>query len=260
MKCKNCGFEMVDQTEYCLNCGAKLTTDTNEVAQVSNSFAAERLLPVFKDKLFLVLCGLMTITCVLSFALDSIPIINTLITIFLWITLASAQKGVVDKKQLRNVSGTVYATYILTYIGSILLIVSGALVALAYATRPSAFIVDMELESMLDGVRGAVSDSTIVTLVCTTLIVLGVILLLVNVFGLKKIHRFAKSVYQCNVDQNLAFIGMKSAKKWLVFFAVYGGFAAFATLLDGDVSATISNVCHAASSLIPVMLINKYFE
>ena len=66
---------------------------------------ADRVLPALKDGIFLAICILMSASCLISLSMDSIPLINILATVFLWLTYAQSRKDIVDAKHLRCVSG-----------------------------------------------------------------------------------------------------------------------------------------------------------
>ena len=127
MKCNNCGFESEQEFNYCKQCGAPI--NIGQVQPVSLNPAADRILPALKDKLFLTMCILFSAACVLNMALDGIPAITILFTVFMWIVYADARKGIVNERHLRNISGTVYASYILGNVVSILFLVVGGLMA-----------------------------------------------------------------------------------------------------------------------------------
>ena len=55
------------------------------------------------------------------------PLISILITVFLWLTYADAQKGFANEKHLQFISGTVYAQYVIMNVVSAILIVCGVL-------------------------------------------------------------------------------------------------------------------------------------
>ena len=82
MKCSNCGYESQEDFIYCTNCG----TAVADAPAVSLNPVADKVLAVLKDRLFLVICILMSVSCVAALMCESIPIINILLTIFLWLT------------------------------------------------------------------------------------------------------------------------------------------------------------------------------
>lgn len=270
MKCNNCGFENQQNFDYCPNCGTPNAVGQSQpiaAEAVSLNPAADKIMCVLKDNMFLVLCILMSISCVLSLS-GGLPLINILLTIFLWLTYADAQKGFANEKHLQCVSGTVYASYVITNVTSIILIVCGVLFgalvgmfagtaefaqgfneaiseydlgefAFSYEDIPQAL---MELAGVLIGV---------------VFVLIGAIALVVNILGIKKIHSFVKSVYMGIMFQNPNFINPLAAKNWLMFFGICSAIAAVFSLLSEPVAA-IASGCDAAATIIASTLINKY--
>ena len=94
---------------------------------------ADQLLPALKDPLFLVVCILLSISCLLSLSAGSVPLIDILITVFLWLTYAQARKDIADAGHLRCVSGALYAQYVIVYVVAGLLLVVGVILMLYFA-------------------------------------------------------------------------------------------------------------------------------
>lgn len=268
MKCNNCGFENQQNFDYCPNCGTKSEASQPIVAEtVSLNPAADKIMCVLKDNLFLVLCILMSISCVLSLS-GGLPLINILLTIFLWLTYADAQKGFANEKHLQCVSGTVYASYVITNVTSIILIVCGilfgALVGMFAGTAEFAqgfneAISQYDLgelvfsyEDIPQALMGLVG-----VLIGVVFVLVGVIALVVNILGIKKIHSFAKSVYMGIMFQNSNFMNPRATKNWLMFFGICSAITAVFSLLSEPVAA-ITSGCDAAVAIIASSLINKY--
>jgi len=131
MKCQNCQFESEGRFDYCPNCGQPTANaNAQPVEKVSINPTADIVLSALKDSAFLIICILMSVATGLQFVVSEFSVINILITIFLWLTYASAQKGFADEKHLQAISGSVYAQYILTNVLSIISIVFGALIGI----------------------------------------------------------------------------------------------------------------------------------
>ncbi|MBQ6885551.1 MAG: zinc ribbon domain-containing protein [Clostridia bacterium] len=268
MKCKNCGFENEYNAEFCTNCGESMKcNDMCEVEPVSLSPAADKALPAIKDKLFLVLCVLMTISCVLSLS-GGMPLLNILFTIFLWLTYADAQKGFANEKHLQSISGTVYASYVITNVVSIMLIVCGVLVGLGmgmlagteeFATgfNEALSLYDFgEYSFSYDDIPQAIVEFAGI-MIAVVFVIGAVIMLVINILGYKKIHTLAKSVYTGIMFQNPEFKEVRSAKNWLIFFGVCAAIGAVASIASQPVVALASG-CEAAAAIIASVLIDKY--
>ena len=222
MKCSNCGYESQEDFIYCTNCG---TAVVNAPA-VSLNPVADRVLAALKDKMFLAICILMSATTALTIISGSgLPIINILITIFLWLTYSHAAKNYANPDQIRNISGTIYASYIISNVVAILVIVVGVLVALSFALlKNTAELIDgfyLALEeAQVD--LGALNLTEEILLILGwaigfVFVLAGAIILVFNLLGMRKIHRFVKSVYVGILTQNGAFEKPRAAKK-LVYF------------------------------------------
>ena len=138
MKCPNCGFESERNYPTCSQCQAEI--QANPVAQ--------KILRPLKDALFLVICILMSASCLLSLAADNVPLIEILLTVFLWLTYAQSCKGIADAKHLRCISGTVYADYVITYVAAGLVLVLGLIAAAAFGMflNDPAFLKALKVE------------------------------------------------------------------------------------------------------------------
>lgn len=271
MKCKNCGFEYGEQYDYCPNCGTQNAVEQptkQPVAEaVSLNPVADKVMSALKDSGFLVLCILMSISCVLSLK-GGFPLINILLTIFLWLTYADVQKGFANEKHLQSISGTVYASYVITNVVSIILIVCGVLFGVlvtAFAgTEEFAQGFDMAIsqydlgefafsyEDIPQGLMGFAG-----VFIGGAFVFIGAIALVINILGTKKIHAFAKSVYMGIMFQNPNFQNPSAAKNWLMFFGVCSAIGAVLSVFSEPVVA-IASGCEAAATIIASVLIDKH--
>ncbi len=277
MICKNCNFEFDAIYEYCPNCGTKGVDDA-PIAQQSQPIqiepeqatalinpAAERALAALKDGMFLTVCILVsaaTLFSVLSFAL---PVINILLTIFLWMTYASSQKGLANPNHLRCVSGTVYANYIVINVASIILIVAGLLMAaFSRAVGFAEELVNAFNQTGIDGLDEIFEliNYQFIWVICLVIAIVfilgGGLALLFNILGMRKIHRFTKSVYEGIALQNTNVEKPRSVKAWLIFFGVCSGISALTSIATGIMTA-LSTGCMAAAAIISAIMVDKYF-
>ena len=271
MKCENCGFEALETFKFCPACGKEVENRTEEAAVITEYVEtvienpmANKFLAAVKDKLFLAICILLSVSCIFAIAAESLPIIEILITIFSWITFAQGRKGIADDEHLRCISGSVYANYVLMNILSGLLIFLGGLVALAFAligsqpelvneiireitiNVPDFLSVPQELYAMVGWIFGF------------AFILMAVIILIVNLCGFRKIHRFIKSVYQGIRTQSPVCANPASAKGWLIFFGVCSALSALTFI--SDTASAIYSACSSAVAIISAILIKKYFS
>ncbi len=265
MRCNHCGFEHEKDFDYCVNCGTKVEKqDYFPAESVSLNPAADIVLPALKDKLFLVLCILMTVTCGLSLAASGMPLLNILITVFLWLTYADAQKGFANEKHLQFISGAVYAQYIIVNVVSVILIVCGALVGvmLSAMVDDSDFIIEFTKQLEQLGINPADASQLISYMtgwvISGMVIFVGIIMLVFNMLMMRKIHRFAKSIYMGIMYQNTNFESPKTVRNWFIFVAVCGGITAVSSISAGTL-AILSCACTIAITIMVVILIDKYF-
>ncbi len=261
MKCIHCGYESELNFRYCPGCGQA----SPDMPAVRNP-AADAILPALKDTLFLVLCILLTASCVASLLNGAVPLLNILLTIFLWLTYAQSRKDIAASKHLRQISGTVYASYVISYVLAGLLILLGILFAVAFgsfAAMPGVLDeVTAELGQSLPGpvagLSGAIASFSGV-IILVVFLLLGVGLAVVNAFSLRYLHAFAQSVYQSIERGTLALKRTNAAQSWLIVFAVLYGISVLSGLFDGDFLMILSNACLCAASILAATVIRKYF-
>ena len=266
MKCSNCGYENANDFEYCVNCGAKSANQKEAMVEsVSLNPTADIVLSALKDKLFLVLCILMTASCVLSLAASGMPLLSILITVFLWLTYADAQKGFANEKHLQFISGTVYAQYIIMNVLSAIIIVCGVLMIAMSGSIDGAELVIEMLRLEGTGISSDLSDlfsqkvldylGIIISILFT---LIGIIALVFNLLMMKRIHRFAKSVYMGIMYQNPNFENPKTVRNWFIFIAVCSGITVLGSIGAGPL-ALISNACTLVITITVIILLDKYF-
>lgn len=259
MKCENCGFESPQERPQCPICQTPLVT----LPQTGTN----PILAALKDQLFLVICILMSASCLLSLSMDSVPLIHILITVFLWLTYAQSRKDVADAEHLRCVSGAVYAQYVITYVSAGLCLVLGVLFSIIFsALLQDGSLVDSTLSAIADVIEidasayaiieSIISASGILVLVGCVLV--AAIVTLINYFTLRYIHRFAQSVYQ-SIQTNVPVF--KHTKAAMICLYVLSGCSAISALSSfGDFLPMLSSAVSCATTLIAALLIQKYFQ
>jgi len=289
MKCTNCGYEPEGNALYCAKCGMALPTEPAPAAEPAPQptpepvSAAEpqtvvppnvpiadpksnSLLAALKDALFLLICICVTASAGFSLLSGGLPVIQILLAIFLWITLAKASKNILSVEHLRCISGTVYANYVVCNVCAILLLVSGVGVTvsfLAFSNVPEfannfSFANELiELVPELEPILANLNYSLFGVVLGVIFLFAGIIILLISVLGLRKIHRFAKSVYQGVGNPFFPFEDPRSAKTWLLVFGIVSGISALSTLGSG-LFAFLSAAGAAAAPILAALLIDKY--
>ena len=269
MKCIYCGFETTDEFSFCPNCGKNIADAPSDNAgnmAVSINPVEDFVLRILKDKLFLVLCILVSSATVFALASGSINIIGILMSVFLWLTYASANKGFADAIQLKNVSGTYYANYIISYVGAILVFVLGLLMAVIFGVAAagediiSSFVEELEFaagDMPLDLLIGLLSVSAVWLFVVFALVGVGIILVLK--FAVKPTHSFIQSIYKSLEKGEFLFCCQNTAKTWLLVSGILNGVSALFCLIGFNIEGVLSSGSTAAASIIGSILVDKYF-
>ena len=190
MKCNKCGFEAAQGNTFCPQCGEQMAHNV-----APHGTFTTQILAALKDPLFLVVCILMSVSCLMSLSAGSVPLINILITVFLWLTYAQSRNDIVDAKHLRCVSGALYAQYVISYVVAGLMLVMGVLFAVGFGiiSGSAGNFWDMVLgelaqdESVLLLLELLPSISaTIIIIACA---IVSAIVVVVNVFITRYLHR-----------------------------------------------------------------------
>ncbi len=254
MKCSNCGYESQEDFTYCASCGTKVLFE-------AENYSANKFITILKDKLFLMFCIFLSIHCVFSIAGGAIPIIVILACVFSWIAYAKAQKDTLDYVQIKNLSGCLYAQYVITNILSVVYIIVGILL-IVFAEALSTFsdLVSSEFNINLwdlgDVAQGVAAF--IGYIAGAVIFAIGIVFLIFNILGIKKIHKFVKSIHISIKSNKEDYMYVKSAKKWLYFFAVISAIGTISTL-STDIINSISTIGFCGFLIVSICLIEKYF-
>lgn len=252
MKCNSCNYENETDFPYCPNCGAEQTKPAeNGVKSIA--------LRAFGDKLFLALCILFSAAGLSSLVSGEIPVIIILLTVFLWLVYADSRRGVADAGRLRCVSGTVYADYIISTVLFWVCVVSTAII-----TVVCIFVPQVALES--DAVGIVAPASSVINgflqgsfmAIAVLAVVFVVIVLLLNMLGLRKIHRFVKSFYRSMQSDDAQIEYAANARKWLIVFGIVNAVNALSALSSFSFAGFISKGCISAAMIVATVLIKKY--
>ncbi|MGN1319717.1 MAG: zinc-ribbon domain-containing protein [Acutalibacteraceae bacterium] len=267
MKCNNCGNEIVENSAFCTFCGSPVSP--TEPTEAPTSAVKQKILNIFKDKLFLVLCILVSVATVFSIASKNIPLLLILFTIFLWLIYAKATKNEVDIKNMRCVSGTVFAAYVLNWvlIGFLgFATVIGAIITLAIGSTAEFESIMQEVLSEyafsvngFDSLLGLTTASIMIIAVVAfiMLFVICVIAAIVNIFGMRSIHKFAKSLYISAEIDNFCIEKLNAAKSWLLVLGIFNCISALPCI--DDFKAFITSGCLGAAYILAYILIKKHF-
>ncbi len=225
-----------------------------------------------KDKMFVAICVLLTICYGSMLLAGSFEIIGILFVIFMWIVYSNANKGTLDASNLRNISGTIYAQYIISFVGAGLFIFLGLILG-AYWSEGME-LVEAELGKIDFGDNSAYQEAILEILtapyfgviIMVVLIIAAAIIIVLNLTLYRKLHRFAKALYISVENFDLEFVKkLEGAKVAMWVYGVLGALGLFSntTIYTSSggigVFGTFANMCSAACYIIAAIWIKKYF-
>lgn len=300
MKCNNCGFEELNDFAFCPKCGANQNAAPQSDAAPAQEAApapesvpvygnapeasapryynggiqqgipssvgsvTDRILAALKDSLFLILCIAYSASTVFGLFDGNISVIGILMTIFLWLTFASAQKGIASRDNLRCISGTVFASYVVEYVIAGALAFVGIL-AMIFGTSGSGFI-DSIIQYIYDKAEvGFYNDfiggfaAGIAVLIGFVLIIIAAATVVINYFAMRSIHLFAQSVYMNIGEQKACIVKANVARVWLMVFGIISAIGALSSLFGDEAVAFVASGSGAAAEIVGSIMIGKYF-
>ena len=266
MKCPHCEYERNEAFAFCPMCGKPSTKE----ADTATLCPTPHILSFIKDNLFLTICILLTVSVGLSLLGGNINVLFILITIFAWLTYAGGRKNIVEHKNIRVISGSIYAIYVINNVAAIITAVCGVLYTLALSIPTIMGGLNPEEligKNLINENYGMMSliPVTLVALISALAVVLGFILiafaimiLVFNIGGCKKIHQLIKSIYVSAEigEENIA--GANRVSPWLIAFAVISILSAISAISNGNVFEFLSEGCFAAVYIIFNTLIRKH--
>ena len=304
MKCYNCGYESRDDFAFCAKCGAaQNTAPQGEAAPVQepaptqantpaaptpaytsaepryynsgapqNTFfvsgsTAERVLTSLKDSLFLILCIAYSVSTAFLLFDGGVPVIEILITIFLWITFAKSRNGIASREHIRCISGTIFASYVVNYVIAGSMAFAG-LVVMIFGAGGSGFIADI-LQSAFREAGFGFYNRFIGGFIAGAAIIFGIVLIVgaavvavINYFSTRSIHLFVQSVYNSIGGGQTCIVMANTAKTWLMVLGILDAVGAVASLFghNSSILQFIALGAGAAAKIIGSILIEKYYN
>lgn len=259
MKCPYCGERIEPQLDQCLHCKASLKN-----LDLVPNLKEDKLLYVFKDKLFLIICILMIAATVVGIIDKNFPIIPWLFAAALWRTFWAARKDYLNKKSLKFSCGTIRANYIVTNVLCIMVIVLGLFIAVLLAIAMHEEPIDLKdifatsnLFSIFHS-RFAVSFVTKFPglFFATLFIVTSLNALIPNLIFIPKIHAFAKSVCQNNEDESIPVEYTLEARNGLY---ILSAISLTGLIWHDTILGFVYDFLIAIAGLFAAILINKYY-
>lgn len=268
MKCTNCGFEREEDFVFCPSCGSKAGETADTSAEITADTAAaesftEKVHKMLSSSMFLCICILESVYTAFSLASKNIPIINILMTIFLWLLFSSAKKGFADHGKMRNISGTVFASYVIYWVVSGLLILLGLISAFAVSylasvpelTNSLADFINRQFGNYGNLAASLLSLSTVV--IAVVFIIAAAFIIIFNCIGIRSIHKFLQSLYKSVEAGTPSLVKCKAASGWLMTFGVFAGISALSSL--PSFTSFVASGSLSATLIISSVLIKKTF-
>lgn len=231
--------------------------------------AWDLVLNVFKDKLFFYICIFTSVACGAGIMAGSVDVLGILFTIFLWMIYSKAQKGEVYVAGMRCISGTAYATYVISIIAGVLFIVIGSLLGIVLVFAKDIWneaLESVDFSSLMPSIAGSLTGmiAEIIGYAFVVGFILGGILtLILNIVGYHKIHLFAKFAYKGVESGDIDFVKYANgASAWLMVYGVFAAIAALGSLTSfspSTICALVANVGSAMTYICASNLIKKYF-
>ncbi len=276
MKCSYCGFESNRDYQYCPQCGAVMEKkdagftpppQTDFVYETPTPQPEHKIVTALKDKLFLVVCILISACCGLSFLGGGLPIIRIFLTVYMWVAYSQTKNNTLNPNHIRNISGTVYASYVVNNVLGVFFIVFGLLfsVLITFITS-NAEMLTMFYEELEATAGSKVVDLfsqyfvTFAGLIGVVISVMGIILIVINIVGRKTIHKFIKSTY---MNMGMPTEQIQKASKayvWLLVFGIFNAVSALSSSGSGASMIFLSEAAYSAALIITAILVKKYFS
>ena len=278
MICSYCGYESNRDYQYCPQCGAVIekkeqefyTPPQAEFNQTDFTYEApapqpeHKIVTALKDKLYLIICILASVCCGLSVISGGLPAVRIFLTVYLWIGYTQAKNNTLNPNHIRNISGTVYASYILNNVLGVFIIIGGLgfSVGMSYIMSNeemlNLFYKELEIASGSEAVsffsKYLASFAGLIGIIMT---VIGIVLIVINIVGRKTIHKFVKSLY---LNMGMPTEQIQKASKAHVWLIVFGVLNAVSALSTNNPLLLLAELSFAAALIITSILIKKYFS
>lgn len=273
MKCSYCGFESARDYQYCPQCGTVIEKKDQEFSpppQPEFTYEAptpqpeHKIATALKDKLFLTVCVLVSVCCGLSVLSGGLPIIRIFLTVYMWVAYTQTKNNTLNPNHIRNISGTVYASYILNNILGVFTIIGGIcfsfLITFITSNKEMLDMFYEELETIGGSEVVSMFSQYIINfagLIGVAIAVIGIIMLVINFIGRKAIHKFVKSIY---LNMGMPTEQIQNISKAHVWLIVFGILNAIFALSSENSMLLLSEISFAAALIITAILVKKYFS
>jgi len=322
MFCSNCGKDIGD-ARYCPYCGHAQADDAQASCGPENAAfspdgggttyrfrgdgIAELYREVFRDPLFLIICILVTASAVLSFLFTkdgsgkytfSIGILDILYAIALWLIFAAARnENRFSGTGLAMASGVVKASFIITWIVAVIVLVAGVLVvvfgplaieSIDFDFTRNAPVLQTNLISPAPGGSGSIPlpegfewldgldsldgldkiphiTSISLRLIGAALIIAAIVVAVINMLYTRNLHRFTKSLCTSLANDRYNIEKANTSKVWLIISAVFSVLVFGVNILlvrriPFDAVTVIRQICGVLAMILSAVMIGRHFS
>jgi hypothetical protein len=277
MKCEYCGKEIGENKESCSFCGRTQKREANFMASkdlndVFNPVGA-RVNKVLHDGWFVIICISNMINIIFAiFASDIMHVVlHFILSIFLWRIFINSCRMGISPANVHYFSGTVFAYYIINFVSAghfVFAALIGTLI-FDFAIKNEAIIDKVLNESNMNRAEFnelmefySSNKSWLLILCALLLLSVAAVIVLYNLFVVRKIHKFLKSVYRGMANGTDEYIGATAAQVCLIIHGSLSGLLAFISIF-GFLESFASFVYFGINSFMAIsgsVLIKKYFK
>ncbi len=229
----------------------------------------KKVLGALKSPLFFALTILLTVFAAFRLLSGKFPVIDILWAIFAWIVYLRATKDICDVKSLRVLSGVIFADFIIGLVGSVNRAITGVFIIISKDAK-DALLQNTEFlnyvkEDMEKNGGNFIFDNLeiAVEIIGVLYLIFCIFEILINLFGVKSIHSFVKSVYKGVESGKIEIKKRKTAQVWLMIFGIISAIGALATLITtgfSDFIGFIESGAFAAVCICLFVFIKKNFN
>lgn len=263
MICTNCNAPLPDHVAFCPYCGTAVPQQPasgqpeDQAASVDSPRTAAYAAP-FTNTLFLACCILVSVSALFGILSGGLlgAAISILFAIFMWQVYAAAGKNTLAVQSMRAISGVTLAQVVLNWVQIGLYGLGGIL--MLSTDRILEILGELsDIWDSLDEFGGIEVFSFFGKAVGVVLLLAAVVLAVINLFGYRTIHLFAKSFYLSAQDGNVCPERFDTARKWILAIGIIKGVGALLSV--GAPIALVANGCQAAAYIIAFVWLNQYF-
>ena len=277
MFCPNCGADLGDSA-VCPNCASE-PYEQDEFSCVTEAADARPgiLKAAFSDPLFLVMCillsvsGVFSVFSVFSGGTFSLPIINILFVIALWLVFASTKTdgAPLSPGGLKLADGTTTAVFVIYWvIVGLCAVGTIAGFALAASSTTSAYIGNIISQYVFENVyidfpfAISMAVSAVFIALAVVCVIAAVVMVLINLFLIRNLKKFIHSV-RVSSDTGVEDIQKaRTVSTWLIVLAVFNGISTLSELSglsSGTAMSCISSLSYTALIIIACIWVKRHF-